>query len=103
MIEILALPGWETPETPLSAWVEFFASQGHRAVVSRESTGVSWIEVNSLRLRGYAVMEGSHVEAINFELTDPDPGPALLALEQAAAALAWDLDDEQDQDVEDDG
>jgi hypothetical protein len=95
MTEILAVPGWKVVETPLIAWVDQFASQGLNVAVTRESTDVSWIEVGSLRLRGYAVMEGLSVEAINFELAGPDPSPALDAITRAAAALAWDLDDDQ--------
>ena len=97
MIEILALPGWKIEETPLSAWVDQFASQGFDAVVTRESTSVSWIEVHALRLRGYVVLEEArHVEAINFELHDPDPVPAREALVRASAALSWELDEDSD-------
>ncbi|MCA1685906.1 MAG: hypothetical protein LC745_07935 [Planctomycetia bacterium] len=97
MTEILSLPGWKIEETPLSAWVDQFAKQGLVATVTRESTGVSWIEVHALGLRGYAVIEdGRYVEAINFELAAPDPVPARDALFQAAAALSWDLDEDDD-------
>ena len=98
MIEILALPGWKIEETPLSAWADQFASQGLKAVLTRESTGVSWIEIHSLRLRGYAVIEdGRRVEAINFELDGPDTAPARDSLTQAAAALSWELHEDEDE------
>ncbi len=102
MFEILAIPGWKTAGTPLSDWVAQFAGQGFEAVVTRESTAVSWIVVDALRLRGYAVMAGRTVEAINFELSDPDPQSARDALERASIALAWELDDSQDDDDDDD-
>ena len=60
-------------------------------VVTRESTGVSWLEIGPLRLRGYAVLAGRHVEAINFELADPDPAPATRVVEAAAEALGWEV------------
>ena len=84
--------------TPLSAWSDQFAGQGLEAVVTRESPSVSWIEVSALGLRGYAVMEGLALEAINFELLDPDPSPARDALTRAAAALRWELDEDDDDD-----
>src|SRR4051794_12970234 len=104
MIEILVLPGWNIPETPLTDWAEQFAGQGLGATVTRESTGVSWIEVNALRLRGYAVMNGRTVEAINFELAAIDPAPARAAIEGAASALGWELheDDETEEAGDDD-
>ena len=95
MTELLATPGHESPPTELSAWVERIEALGHHVTTTRESTGVSWIEVQALRLRGYAVMRGRHVEAVNFELSAPDPTPARLALESAATALGWELDDEE--------
>jgi hypothetical protein len=102
MFEILALPGWNTEPTPLSRWVSELQSRDVKVVVTRESPGVSWLEVSSERLRGYVLMEGDHVEAINFELAAPDSGPARRLLEATAAALGWDLDDEQDLDEDDD-
>ncbi len=99
MIEILAIPGWQVVETPLSAWADQFAGQGLAVRLTRESTGVYWIEVTALRLRGYAVIEdGRRVEAINFEVAAPDPSPARDAIVRAASALSWELheDDEPD-------
>ena len=98
MIEILALPGWKIEGTPLSAWADAFAGLGFVAVVTRESAGVSWVEVTALRLRGYSVMDGRTVEAINFELPDDDSGAARAALGRAATALGWELDEGDDED-----
>ena len=73
---------------------------GHGAVTSRESTTVSWLEVGSLRCRGYVLVQGRHVEAINFELALPEPAPAVRVIEAAAASLGWEVheDDGPDDD-----
>ncbi len=102
MTEILAVPGWKVLDTPLSAWIDQFQAQGLDAVATRESTDVWWVEIRSLRLKGYAVMDGKHVEAINFELDDPDIVPARSALEKAADALSWELHDDESDDENDD-
>src|SRR5262249_40594761 len=62
MIERLALPAWDTAPTPLSAWVERLQGEGLEVVTTRESADVSWLEVDGLRLRGYAVTVGTNVE-----------------------------------------
>ena len=102
MIELIATPGYDSTPIDLSAWVERIQALGHAVTTTRESTGVSWIEVHSLRLRGYAVMQGRHVEAVNFELSAPDPTPARLAVESAASALGWELDEDGGLDEADD-
>jgi hypothetical protein len=102
MTELLALPGWNTSPTELYAWVERIQGFGHDVVTTRESTGVSWIEVPSLRLRGYAVMQGRHVEAINFEITAPDATAARQVVEGAAAQLGWEVDEDDSDDGDDD-
>jgi hypothetical protein len=103
MTELLVLPGWDLPPTPLARWVEQLRSQGLSAETIRESADVSWVEVRELRLRGYAVTQGLDAEAINFEVTDPDPTRARRAVEEAAAALGWEVHDDQGGDDEDDG
>ena len=101
MIELLALPGWQTP--PRSEdWVAQLEGQAGPVVVTRESTGASWIEVGRLRLRGYVVLQGQSVDAINFELAAPDPGPAAVAVEAAAQALGWEVHPDDSQADEDD-
>lgn len=102
MIELLAIPDWKTRPTTLAEWVAELEKGGSKVEVIRESTGVSWVELGSLRLRGYAVMEGGDVEAINFELAASDIGPALALLEAAASALGWELHEDQSDDMADD-
>jgi hypothetical protein len=71
--------------------------------VSRESSGVCWLELATLRLRGYALLAGADVEAINFELNAPDPDPASRVVRAAAEALGWEVhEDDDDADDEDD-
>jgi hypothetical protein len=102
MIELLALPGWRTPPTPLDAWVARLTTPGASVVVARESSDVSWLEVAPLRLRGYAMLAGPFVEAINFELSAPDPAPAAHAVVAAAEALGWEVHRDDDADGDDD-
>jgi hypothetical protein len=102
MIELLAVPAWNAPTTTLAQWLEAFETQGLAVSVVRDSPQASWIEVNALRLRGYALMEGIKVEAVNFELTAPNPIPARQAVEAAATALAWEIDEDGDDDADDD-
>ena len=64
---------------------------------------MSWLELGKLRLRGYAMHAGPHLEAINFELAGSDPGPATAAIWASAEALGWEVDEEDgDGDGEDD-
>ncbi len=102
MTERLALPTWDTAPTQLAAWVSQLEGQGLTVAVTRDSASLHWLEVPGLGLRGYAVTEGRNVEAINFELADPDPAPALQALETAAAALAWELHEDDGEGDDDD-
>ena len=100
MTELLALPGWNTPPTALDAWVEALGSPGHAVVTTRESTTVSWVEIAALRCRGYVLMQGQHVEAINFELTALDPAPARAFIEAVAVSLGWEIHDDDGPDDE---
>ena len=102
MIELLAVPAWDATPTTLTRWVEALEAQGLTVSVVRDTPGASWIEVNALRVRGYALMNGIKVEAINFELTAPDPTPARQAIEAAATTLAWEIDEDEDHDDDDD-
>jgi hypothetical protein len=105
MIELLALPGWQAPPRSLDDWVAGLTEAGGRVVVAREEAGETWLEMGHLRLRGYAVIEGDRVEAINFELADPDPAPASRVVEAAARALGWEVhpdEPDDDSDAEDD-
>lgn len=95
MIELLAVPAWNTPPTTLDAWADALKAQGVGVQVERDPPG-AWLEVGSLRLRGYALSEGIKLEAINFELSDPDPAPATRLLETVAAALGWEVHADED-------
>lgn len=102
MVEWLAIPATDTPPTGLAAWLDRMEALGHRPTIAREGSDGAWLEVAPLRLRGYAVFEGDHVEAINFELHAPEPGPALDWLKAVADAIGWELypDDDEDEDEE---
>ena len=104
MLELLALPAWDAPPRSLDDWTAAFSAQGHEPTVEREGADASWIVVAGLRLRGLAMMEGDHVGAINFELTDPDPVDALRLLEAVVPPLNWEIhpDDGELDDVEED-
>lgn len=100
MIEWLAIPKWDSPPRTLDDWVAGLEVAGHRPEVARDPPDGAWLEIGPLRLRGYVVFEDGAVSAINFELTDPDPGPALRLIEAAAEALGWEIhpDDEAEDD-----
>jgi hypothetical protein len=70
--------------------------------LTRESTAASWLEIGSLRLRGYAMLAGRAVEAINFELPPSDPAPATRAITAAAEELGWEVHPDDDDDDDDD-
>jgi hypothetical protein len=101
MIERLALPASDTGPTPLASWVERLSGLGLEVSVVRESPGVSWVVVNDPRLRGYAVTEGTIVEAINFEIDEAEPASALRSLEGVAAALSWELHEDDGEEPDD--
>jgi hypothetical protein len=102
-VELLALPGWQTAATSLDAWVAQLTAHAGPIVVTRESATVSWLEAARHRLRGYVMLAGQSVEAINFELSGSDPAPGTHALTAAADALGWELhpDDGEDEDDDD--
>ncbi len=102
MLELLAIPAWNTPPKTVEDWTEALQSQGAVVTLERESPAAVWLEVGALRFRGYALCEGRKLEAINFELADPDPAPALKLLEAAAATLGWELHADDDEDSDDD-
>ena len=105
MIELLSLPGHQAPPTTLDAWVAQLSTLGGPVTVTRDTPAACWLEVSPLRLRGYAILEGALVAAINFELTDPDPAPASRVVETAARTLGWEVhadDPDDDPDFRDD-
>jgi hypothetical protein len=99
MLEYLAIPAWQTPPTSLDAWVASLTeASGSPVVVTREGSSVAWLDLGPVRVRGYVQMENGQAAAINFELHALDPEPATRVLEAAAAAVGWELheDDEDD-------
>lgn len=107
MIEFLAIPGWQTPPTTLAAWVaQLEIMGGPTVVVERESPQGAWIHLEALGVHGFAVLAGPYVEAVNFEVQEPVPPEVTHFLEEAAAAIGWEIHpddpDEDDEDDEDD-
>lgn len=96
MIEWLAMPATGASRVMLDAWAEAFSAVGYTARIVHEGPGVAWIEVPSERLRGYAVIEGGGVEAINFEFPEPDAAATLTLLQAIVARLGWELHQEDD-------
>ena len=107
MIELLAIPGWQTQPTTLDEWVRRLAELAGKPVeLERESPQATWIMLPALRFRGFAVLAGPHVEAINFEVAEPDPTRATSLIAAAATALGWEIhaeDEGEDDADEDDG
>jgi hypothetical protein len=102
MLEYLAIPAWNARPASLDAWTARLTEFGGPVVVTRDSSTSGWLEVASLRLRGYILLYNGKASAINFELHDPDPGPATLAIEAAAKALGWEIHPDDDDDDDDD-
>jgi len=101
-MELLVLPGWRTPATPLDAWVSELETHGGLVVVTDELPGAVSLEIAPIRLRGYAMLAGRNVEAINFELPDADPSAGTRAIGAAAEALGWEVHFDDDDDDDDD-
>jgi hypothetical protein len=105
MLEYLAIPAWNARPVPLDAWAERLTELGGPVVVTREGSSGAWLEVASLRLRGYALIHNGKTSAINFELHDPDPDASTQVIEAAAKSLNWEIyadDPDEDDDDEDD-
>ena len=98
MTERLALPAVDSAPSGLDDWTGGLSRLGHPAAVARQDASSWWIEVATLRLRGFAVTDGDHLEAILFEMHAPDPSPALDLIEAAASALGWEIHDDPDDD-----
>jgi hypothetical protein len=94
MTELLALPEWNAPPRTLADWSEQLAQLGHSPHLEQESGDAAWLEIAPLRLRGYALIEGELVTAINFQLAATDPQFAASVVLQAAQALGWELHDD---------
>ena len=104
MIEYLSIPAWNARPVFLEMWVDRLTKLGGPVVVTREGSSGAWLEVASLRLRGYVLMHNDKASAVNFELHDPDPDAATRVIEAAAKDLNWEIhaDDEDDDEDEDD-
>lgn len=102
-IELLALPAWNSPPKSLDDWRAALADQGQVATI-RVDSGETWLVLDALRVRGYVSFDAGHVEAINFELHDPDPEPATRAIAAAAQALGWEVhpDEPEEDDLDED-
>ncbi len=101
-IELLALPGWQTPPRSLDDWAAQLAIHAGEVVASREDSDVYWLVVAELQLRGYVILAGRDVDAINFELAGTDPEAATRAITAAAEALGWEIHLDEDDAVDDD-
>jgi hypothetical protein len=105
MLEFLAIPSWNARPVSLDAWTDRLTELGGPVVVTREGSSGAWLEIASLRLRGYSLIQNGKVSAINFELHDPDPDASFQVIEAAAKSLNWEIhaddDDEDDEDDED--
>jgi hypothetical protein len=104
MLEFLAIPAWDGRPRSLDDWTAALAtSTGHAPTIDRLGPDEAWLEVAPLRLRGYAVIEGNLISAINFELHAPDAAPTIRFLESAAQFLGWEVHPDDDEDVDEDG
>ncbi len=101
MVELLAIPEWNAPPRSLDDWVERFNALGYAPEIEPDLPEGAWLSVGSLRLRGYAVLEGRLVTAINFEIHAPDPAPTTRVLEETARSLGWEIHPEDEEEDED--
>ena len=105
MIEFLALPGWRTPPRTVDDWVAALSKGSGPVILTRESSTVSWMEMASLRVRAYVVIENGHASAINFECHGLDPAEPTRIITEVATALGWEIhpdDDDDDPDEDED-
>ncbi|HEY2157941.1 MAG TPA: hypothetical protein VGH33_20095 [Isosphaeraceae bacterium] len=103
MIELLAIPAWQTPTTTLAEWVAQLEKGGGPAViVERESPQGAWIHLEAMGVHGFAVLAGPHVEAVNFEIQEPLSADVNRFLEEAAAAIGWEIHPDDPDDEDDD-
>jgi hypothetical protein len=103
MTERVAIPAWGTPPTTIAAWVEALETHLGPVDIDREGPNEAWLDVQERLVRGFAVIEGPHVSAVNFEIEAEDPLPAVRDLDAACLAIGWELhiDDEDGPDDDD--
>lgn len=104
MLEFLAIPAFNTRPTSVDDWAARLAEFAGPVAVDRDSPSAAWLEVGSLRLRGYVLIENGHATAVNFEVHGHDNEAAIRAIEDAAGALRWEVypDDDEDEEADDD-
>jgi len=104
MTERIAIPAWNTESTPIATWVEALETRLGPVVMERDGPDGAWLEVDSRLVRGYAMLEGPHIVAVNFEIEAKDPDFAIRDIESACEAIGWELhiDDDPDADQDDD-
>ncbi len=104
MIELMAIPGWDTPPHTVDDWAKALgdAAPGHTVGRQSEPSEGTWLQLGALDLRGLVVMEEGAAAAVHFELTAGDPAPATAVIEEAARALGWDVYADDDDDDDDD-
>lgn len=103
MTERLAIPAWTTPPTTIETWIDALNQHVGPVKLTRDGPTEGWFEIESRRVAGYAMIEGPHVSALNFEIHAVDPLPPVRDLEAACLAIGWELhvDDEDENDDED--
>ena len=102
MIELLAIPGWQTPPTTLATWVDALEARGGpTVVVERESPEGAWIHLEAMGVHGFAVLAGPQVEAVNFEIQEPLSPEVSRLLEETAAAIGWEIHPDDDEEEDD--
>jgi imidazolonepropionase-like amidohydrolase len=102
MIEVLAIPAWKTPTVSLENWVQALSAQGLKVFVDHDPPDGVWLEVSTLGLRGYVILEQARPTAINFELHAADTAGARAAIEFGAKELGWELYDDDEAEDKDD-
>lgn len=101
MPELLAIPCWDSPPRTLQDWMEGLEAAGLAPGSVRDSPSAWWIDAPTAGLRGYVIMQGQRVEAINFEILGDDLESTRARLANIAGALGWELHAEDDEDDED--
>ncbi|RUL89782.1 hypothetical protein [Tautonia sociabilis] len=102
MIERLLIPSWNTPVRSVDDWNAELARLGHPPEVAREGSDELWLVLERVGARLLAVVEGPTLTAWHAEIDAEDPAPALAVIDQAAAALGWEVHDEDLDEDEDD-
>lgn len=92
-LELLAIPGWDAPSRTVQDWLRQFEAMGVMPRLKKEE-GETWILLPSLSSTALVVQESGELEALNFEIPSGVSG-VRERLEEAAAALGWELYEEE--------